>query len=57
MNSIPLILQGALFGFVATLAFPGLTWEFWAIVFANSLLVVAYGVARSYETGQLLRRG
>lgn len=55
MNLIPLMLQGALFGFVAGQAFPGLTWPFWAALIANSMLVVAYGVARSYETGQLLR--
>ena len=55
MNLILLMLQGALFGFVAGVAFPGLTWPFWAALAANSMLVVAHGVARSYETGQLLR--
>ena len=51
MNLILLMLQGALFGFVAGVAFPGFTWPFWAAVMANMVLVVAYGVARSYETG------
>ena len=55
MNLIPLILQGALAGFVAGQAFPEHTWEFFTVLALNAVLVVAYGVARSYETHQLYR--
>jgi hypothetical protein len=39
-----LFLQGGLFGFVAALAF-GMTWEFWAAIVVNSILVTAFSNA------------
>ena len=45
MSTLFLILQGAMFGVVAGWAFPGWTWEFFALVIANAVFIVAYGVA------------
>lgn len=43
MKYIFLIAQGVIFGWVAGEAFPDLTWEFFATVLTNSVLLVAYG--------------
>jgi hypothetical protein len=42
MSWLFLILQGGLVGYLAGLAFPDLTWQFWAICLANAVLTVAY---------------
>jgi hypothetical protein len=49
MSLIPLILQGALVGWLAGTAFPGLPIEFWLVLIANSVTTVAYGVVKSIE--------
>lgn len=49
MSLLFLILQGGLFGVVAGELYPGLTWEFFALIAANSVLTVAYGF--SNKTG------
>lgn len=46
MNTLFLMAQGALVGFVAGLAFPGFGWEFFAAIIANSALTVAYGATK-----------
>ena len=46
MHNIVIIAQGVLIGFVAGVAFPDTGWEFWAIIVANPVLTVAYGISK-----------
>ena len=48
MTTLILLVQGALAGYVAGLAF-GTGVEFWITVLVNAVLVVAYGIAVSNE--------
>ena len=48
MTTLLLLVQGALSGYVAGLAF-GTGIEFWITVLINAVLVVAYGIAVSKE--------
>ena len=49
MNFVLLIVQGALMGYVAGVAFPDYQTGFWLTVLANATLVVAYGVAKKND--------
>ncbi len=50
MSFIPLMIQGGLVGMIAGMAYPNSTWEFWAVIVANSVLTVAYGAFRATES-------
>jgi hypothetical protein len=49
MNIVFLMVQCALMGFVAGVAFPGWGTGFWLTILANATLVVAYGVAKKND--------
>lgn len=49
MSILPLVIQGALIGMIAQMAYPGHGWEFWAAIAANSILTAAYGAMKAAE--------
>lgn len=47
MSTVFLVAQGALMGMVAHQLYPDGQWQFWALITANSGLVVGYGLTKT----------
>lgn len=49
MSYIPLMIQGALVGFMAGQAFPDHGWQFWLAIIVNAILTAMYGTMKVSE--------
>lgn len=49
MSILFLILQGGLMGIIAGRVFPGMSFEFFAVLIVNAILVALYGTFRKKE--------
>jgi hypothetical protein len=49
MKTIILTIQAVIFGFTAGIAFPEFVWQFWALLVANAVVTIAYGIMAAHE--------